>query len=96
MRKCKGITGLTESVSAGRKETIEALKTDLLTLFVMLKCWYVGAVMTFTTQWGEAWNMLIETLTKTDLWTLRQILTEHLVLIITLLTRWKSHLFTTQ
>ena len=39
---------------------------------------------------------LVETLTKTDLRTLRKTLTEHLVLIFTLLTRSKSHLFTTR
>ena len=49
--------------------------------------------MTYTTSGGEAWNTLVETLTKTDLRTLRQALSERLTLMITLLTKSKSHLF---
>ena len=71
LQACEDIVGLTVSVGAGIKETAEALRTDLLTLFVELKCWY-GAVtiVTFTTSGGEAWNTLGKTLTKTDLQTL--------------------------
>ena len=35
---CKDIAGLTISVGAGIKETSEALRTDLLSFFVELKC----------------------------------------------------------
>ena len=38
--------------------------------------------MAFTTAGGEACNTLVETLAKIDLQTLRQTLTEHLLLII--------------
>ena len=38
--------------------------------------------MAFTIAGGEAWNTLVETLAKIDLQTLRQTLTEHLLLII--------------
>ena len=88
---CKDITGLTVSVSAGIKETAETLKTDLCTFFVELKCWYGGTIVKFTTSGAEVWKTLVETLTKTDLRSLRHTLTERLVLIFTLLTRAKSH-----
>ena len=88
--------GLTVSVGAGIKETDEALRVDLVTHFVELNGLYGGAIVTFTTSGGEAWNTLVETLTKTDLRTLRQTLTKRLVLIITLLTKSKSHLYTTR
>ena len=92
---CKDITGLTASVGAGIKETAETLRTDLLTFFVELKCWYDSGIVTFTTSGAGVWKKLVETLIKTDLQTLQQTLTEHLALIFTLLTRSKSHLFTT-
>ena len=38
LQACEDIVGLTVSVCAGIKETAEALRTDLLTLFVELKC----------------------------------------------------------
>ena len=38
LRPCKDITGLIVSVGAGIKETADTLRTDLLTLFVELKC----------------------------------------------------------
>ena len=85
LRPCKDITGLIVSVGAGIKETADTLRTDLLTLFVELKCWYGGAIVTFTTSGAGVWKTLVETLTKTDLRTLRQTLTEHLVLIFTLI-----------
>ena len=53
-----------------------------------------GTIVTF--KGAEAWKTLAETLNKADLRTLRQTLTEHIVLIITLLTRSKSRLFTTR
>ena len=52
---CKDITGLTASVGAGIKETAETLRTDLLTFFVELKCWYGGAIVTFTTSGAGVW-----------------------------------------
>ena len=48
--------------------------------------------MTFTTSGAGVWKTLVETLTKTDLQTLRQTLTENLVLIFTLLPD-QSHIF---
>ena len=57
----KGITGLTVSVGAGTKETAETLRTDLLTFFVELKCWYGGAIVTFTTSGAGVWKTLVET-----------------------------------
>ena len=45
--------------------------------------------MTFTTSGVRVRKILVETPTKTDVRTLRQTLTEHLVLIFTLLTRSK-------
>ena len=38
LRTCEDIAGLTVSVGTGIKETVEALRTDLLTFFVALKC----------------------------------------------------------
>ena len=38
LRTCEDIAGLTVSVGAGIKETVEPLRTDLLTFFVALKC----------------------------------------------------------
>ena len=88
----KDIAGLTISVGAEIKETAETLKTDLLTFFVELKCWYGGAIVTFTASGVGVWKTLVETLTKTDLRTLRQTQIEHLVLIFALLTD-QSHIF---
>ena len=53
-----------------------------------------GTTVTF--KGAGAWKTLAETLNKADLRTLRQALTEHIVLIITLLTRSKTRLFTTR
>ena len=64
-----------------QEKKAEVLITDLLTLFVELKCWYGSTIMTFATSDGEAWNTLIQTLAKIDLRTLRQTLTELLILI---------------
>ena len=64
-----------------QEKKAEVLITDLLTLFVELKCWYGSTIMTFATLDGEAWNTLIQTLAKIDLRTLRQTLTELLILI---------------
>ena len=48
LRTCKDIAWLTvESVGAWIKETAEVLRTDLLTLFVELKCWYGSKIVTF-------------------------------------------------
>ena len=49
--------------------------------------------MTFKISGAGVWKTLVETLTKTDLRTLRETLTEHLVLIFTLLTIHKGDLF---
>ena len=75
LRPCKDITGLTVSVGAGIKETAETLRTDLLTFFVELKCWYSSGIVTFTTSGAGVWKKLVETLIKTDLQTLQQTLT---------------------
>ena len=97
LRTCKDIAGLTvTSFGTVRKETSEALRTDLFTLFAELKCWYGSTYVTFITLGVEARNTLVETLAKTNLQTLRQSLTEHLVLTITLSTRLESHLSTTR
>ena len=89
---CKDITGLTvTSFGGGRKETAEAIRTDL---YVELKCWYVGTIVTFTTLAGEAWNKLADKLAMTDLQTLRQTLTKRVVSTATLLPSSKSHHFT--
>ena len=95
LRPCKDIAGLTVSVGGQIKETAKTLRTDLLTFFVELKCWYGGAIVSFTTLGFGVWKTWVETLTKTDFQTLWQTLTEHLVSIFTLLTRSKSHLFAT-
>ena len=79
---CKDIAWLTVTgFGAGKKETAEVLITDLLTLFVELKCWYGSTIVTFTTSGVEAWKVLIERFAKIDLRTLQQTLTERLVLI---------------
>ena len=96
LQPCKDITGLIVSVGAGMKETAETIRTDLLTFFVELKSWYGSAIVTLTTSGAQVSKTLVETLTKTDLWTLRQTLTVHRVLIFTILTRSNSHLFTTR
>ena len=70
LRLCKNIAGLTVSVGAEIKETAETLRTDLLTFFVELKCWYGGAIMTFTASGAGVWKAIVEALTKTNLWTL--------------------------
>ena len=82
LRPCKDITGLTVSVGARIKATAETLRTGLLTFFIELKCRYGGAIVTFTTSGAGVWKTFVETLTKTDLRTLRQTLAERLVLIL--------------
>ena len=81
LKSSKDMTRLTVGVGAGIKETAKTFRTDLLTFFVELKCWYGGTIVTFTTSGAEVWKTLVEILTKTDLRTLRQSLTERLVLI---------------
>ena len=71
LRPCKDIIGLTVSVGTGIKETAETLRTDLPTFFVELNCGHGGAIVTFTTSGAGVWKTLVETLTKTDLRTLR-------------------------
>ena len=93
LRPCTGITRLTVSTGAGIKAAAETLRAYLLIFFVELRCWYGGAFVTFKISGAGVWKTLVETLTKTDLRTLRETLTEHLVLIFTLLTIHKGDLF---
>ena len=93
LRPCTGITGLTVSTGAGIKAAAETLRAYLLIFSVELRCWYGGAFVTFKISGAGVWKTLVETLTKTDLRTLRETLTEHLVLIFTLLTIHKGDLF---